>query len=89
MQELNSEKIKYHGNLSADTVQKMKEFRAKIYDAQLYIEGLGGSAELTLAFRHLQYALMMFNCHVCYVDPQAVKEDILAETPYAGQEKNV
>lgn len=68
--------LKYHGNLSTDTVNKMSEMRAKIYALAGDIFELGESHETNEAFTHLETAQMFINKHLCLIDPQAVKEDI-------------
>lgn len=71
-----SEKLKYHGNLAPETVQKMKETRARCISLCDFLESLGKSPEITLACRSIQSAMMITNAHLCYVDPQATKEEV-------------
>lgn len=71
-----TETLYYHGNLSASTVEKMKQFRKAIISLSMMLEEQGQSRELSEAFTHLESALMYINKHFCLVDPQAVKETL-------------
>jgi hypothetical protein len=64
----------YHGNLSEQTVARMKEYRLATIKLSTLLESFGESRELSLAFTHLESAQMYVNKHLCWVDPQAVKE---------------
>lgn len=70
------ESLKYHGNLSPNTVEQMSKFRAKVYALAAEVLALGGSRETSEAFTCLENAQMYINKHLCMIDPQAVKEDI-------------
>lgn len=73
------ESLKYHGNLSADTLEKMKYFRSKIYSLAQDVLELGESRETSEVFTLLESAQMYLNKHLCMIDPQAVKEEIWTE----------
>lgn len=75
--QLKLDSLKYHGNLSPDTIQGMKEIRAEFYNLAEKVLALGDSRETSTAFTHLQEALFFTNAHFCYTDDQAVKEEIL------------
>lgn len=66
----------YHGNLSAETVEKMKESRKKFIELSRYVESIGNSRELSLAFTAIEQAQMYAIKHLCMVDSQAVLETI-------------
>lgn len=71
-----SETLKYHGNLSAETVEKMKRTRRLFIDLAKEVEALGSSRELSTAFTHIETAQMYTIKHLCMVDEQAVLEDL-------------
>jgi hypothetical protein len=69
-----ADSLLYHGNLSQETVQKMKEIRAKFVRLARDIELLGYSRETSTCFTHIETAQMYAIKHLCMVDPQAVRE---------------
>lgn len=71
-----SETLKYHGNLSAETVEKMKETRKKFIELAEFVESLGGSRELSVAFTNIETAQMYAIKHLCMADPQATLESL-------------
>jgi hypothetical protein len=71
-----SDTLLYHGNLSSETVAKMKECRAKFIELSRYVEALGSSREVSLAFTGIEHAQMLAIKHLCMVDPQAVLESV-------------
>lgn len=73
-----SETLKYYGNLSPDSVNKMKEARRVFITTAQFVESLGESRELSAAFTAIEHALMLVNKHICVRDPQAVQEDPFA-----------
>lgn len=75
----NADKLLFRSNLSPETIAVMKEFRKEAYALAQIIDSYGTSAELTLAFRHLQECQFFVNAHLCYVDPNAVKEPLIGD----------
>ena len=73
MSNKNSDTLLYHTNISEEGTAKMAEYRKKFYDLAVAIEELGGSAELTLAFRNIQKAMHQTITHLCLTDSTAVK----------------
>jgi hypothetical protein len=68
--------LRYHSNLSDETLEKMKVVRATAIAFSSVVEGMGSSAETTLAFRHIEQALMYAIKHLCLIDPQAVLDPV-------------
>ena len=71
-----ADSLKYHGNLSAETVAEMKRVRKLFIDLAQVVEDLGTSRELSTAFTHIESAQMYAIKHLCMVDPQAVLETV-------------
>ena len=73
-----SETLLYHGNLSSETVEKMKECRGKFIQLAEYVESLQSpmNRELSLAFTHIETAQMYAIKHLCMVDPESVLEKL-------------
>lgn len=71
-----TETLKYHGNLSSETVAKMKEVRKAFITLSALVESLGNSREISTAFTHIETAQMYAIKHLCMVDPQAVLESL-------------
>lgn len=71
-----TETLKYHGNLSPETVAKMKESRKAFIELSKKVEELGNSREASLAFTHIETAQMYAIKHLCMVDPNAELEDL-------------
>ena len=65
--------LKYYSNLSEDTIEKMRVTRAKFIELASYVEGLGNSRELSLAFTNIETAQMYAIKHLCMVDKEAVQ----------------
>jgi hypothetical protein len=66
----------YHGNLSPETVAKMKETRGKFIELSSFVEGLGNSREVSAAFTSIEHAQMLAIKHLCMVDEQAILESV-------------
>jgi len=73
-----SETLLYHGNLSAETVQKMKEVRKSFVNLAQMVESLQSpmTREMSLAFTHIETAQMYAIKHLCMADPEAVLENV-------------
>lgn len=68
--------LKYRSNLAPESVAKMKESRAKFIEIAKYIESLGNSRELSLAFTAIEHAQMLTIKHFCLVDTAATVEEV-------------
>ena len=69
-----SDTLFYHGNLSPETVAKMKETRKAFVDLARKIEALGSSRELSEAFTHIETAQMYAIKALCMFDDGSVLE---------------
>lgn len=71
-----TETLKYHGSLSPDTIQKMKEVRKAFIVLSEQIEALGNSREVSVAFTHIETAQMYAIKHLCMADTGSVLEEL-------------
>lgn len=71
-----SETLKYHYGMTAETVSKMEESRKKFYEFAQYIESIGASRELSIAFTNIETAQMYVMKHLCLADPEAKRKDL-------------
>lgn len=73
--------LKYHGNLSPETIAAMKSLRAKFIELaggiEIIEEATKPSRETSAAFTHLEQSMSYLIKHLCLVDPQAVKEEVV------------
>ena len=68
----------FRQNLSSKSIEDMKRVRKMTIALSQEIESLSltSSRELSLAFTHLETALMYAIKHICLVDPQATIETL-------------
>jgi hypothetical protein len=71
-----SETLKYHQGMTSETIVKMEESRKKFYEFAQYLESLGSSRELSIAFTNIETAQMYVMKHLCLVDPEATRKDL-------------
>lgn len=67
--------LRYYSGMSAQTLEKMREFRAKFIALAKDVEELGQSRELSLAFTAIEQAQMYTIKHLCVADPSATQNE--------------
>lgn len=67
--------LMYYVGMTPETIEQMKEVRRRYVDLARYVESLGNSAELTIAFRNIEQAQMYTIKHLCMADLEASLTD--------------